>query len=358
MPEISRKYQLEDLLTLCAEQEASDLHLVVGKNPTLRIDGTLVPLVKKDVLSPRDTEELAQIILDEAQYEIFKKNLEIDLSYDFKGKARFRVNIYRERGYVAIALRYISKKIRTLEDLNLPPTLADFTRYSQGLVLVVGPTGHGKSTTLAALIDIINNTRNDHIITIEDPIEYLFEQNRCLINQREVNQDTKSFSAALKHIFRQDPDVIMIGEMRDLETISIALTAAETGHLVFTTLHTNSAAQTIDRIIDSFPGHQQSQVRTQLAGALLGIISQRLIPKVDGGLIPAVEILVANPAIKNLIREGKTHEIDLVISTSSAEGMISLDKSLANLIKAGKITLENGEMYALNRKNLKTLLQT
>ncbi|MEO0084183.1 MAG: type IV pilus twitching motility protein PilT [candidate division WOR-3 bacterium] len=358
MPEISRKYQLEDLLTTCAEQEASDLHLVVGRNPTLRIDGALVPLVKKDILSPRDTEELAQVILNDEQWAIFNKNLEIDLSYDFKGKARFRVNIYRERGHIAIALRFISSRIRTLEELNLPQSLANFTHYSQGLVLVVGPTGHGKSTTLAALIDIINHTRNDHIITIEDPIEYLFEQNRCLINQREVNQDTKSFADALRHIFRQDPDVIMIGEMRDLETISIALTAAETGHLVFTTLHTNSAAQTVDRIIDSFPGHQQPQVRTQLASSLLGIISQRLIPRIDGGLIPAVEILFANPAIRNLIREGKTHEIDLVISTSSAEGMISLDQSLAQLIKQGKVTLENGEMFALNRKNLKTLLQS
>jgi len=357
MPDISRKYQLEDLLTTCAEQEASDLHLVVGKHPTLRIDGALVPLIKKDILSPRDTQELAEVILNDEQLEIFRKNFEIDLSYNFKGKARFRVNVYKERGYVAVALRFISTKIRTLSQLNLPPVLEEFTRYSQGLVLVVGPTGQGKSTTLAALIDIINNTRNDHIITIEDPIEYLFEQNHCLINQREVSQDTKSFADALRHIFRQDPDVIMIGEMRDLETISIALTAAETGHLVLTTLHTNSAAQTIDRIIDSFPGHQQPQVRSQLASSLLGIISQRLIPRIDGGLIPAVEILIANPAIRNLIREGKTHEIDLVISTSSAEGMISLDRSLANLIKEGKITLENGEMYALNRKNLKTLLK-
>lgn len=358
MPDISRKYQLEDLLITTAEQEASDLHLVVGKCPTLRIDGSLVPLVKKDVLAPRDTEELARTILNDDQWELFKKKLEIDLSYDFKGKARFRVNIYRERGNVAIALRFISTKIRTLDELNLPSSLADFARYSQGLILVVGPTGQGKSTTLAALIDIINNTRNDHIITIEDPIEYLFEQNRCLINQREVMQDTKSFNEALRHVFRQDPDVIMIGEMRDLETISIALTAAETGHLVLTTLHTNSAAQTIDRIIDSFPGHQQPQIRSQLSNALLGIISQRLIPRIDGGQIPAVEILIANPAIRNLIREGKTHEIDLVIATSSAEGMISLDRSIANLIKDGKITLENGEMFSLNRKNLKTLLQS
>lgn len=357
MPETLRKYQLEDLFVTTAEQAASDLHLTVGRHPTLRIDGSLVPLTKREVLTPKDTEELARSLLSEEQQARFDAELEIDFAYNFKGKARFRVNVYKERGFVAIAMRYVSNHIRTLDELGLPVNLANFARFSQGLVIAAGPTGHGKSTTLAALIDIINHTRSDHIITIEDPIEYVFEQDRCLINQREVHHDTHTFSGALRSSLRQDPDVIMVGEMRDIETISTALTAAETGHLIFSTLHTNSAAQTMDRIIDMFPGDRQHQIRSQLAVTLLGVVSQRLLPRVDGGLLPAIEIMMATSAIRNLIREGKTHEIDTVITTSSESGMVSLDRSIAELVKKGLVSLENAETYSLNRTNLRALLE-
>jgi len=340
-----------------AEQGASDLHLTVGRNPTLRIDGSLVPLTKREVLTPKDTEELSLALLTEAQQERFRRDLEVDFAYNFKNKARFRVNVYRERGFVAIAMRYVPSHIRTLDELGLPISLANLARYTQGLVIVAGPTGHGKSTTLAAIIDIINHTRSDHIITIEDPMEYVFEQDRCLINQREIHADTHSFSDALRSSLRQDPDVIMVGEMRDMETVATALTAAETGHLIFSTLHTNSAAQTVDRVIDMFPGDRQHQMRAQLASTLLGVISQRLIPRVDGGLAPAVEIMVATPAIRNLIREGKAHEIDTVITTSSESGMVSLDRSIAQLVSKGIVSLENAESYSLSRNNLRSLLE-
>lgn len=357
MPEILRKYQLEDLFVTTAEQGASDLHLTVGRHPTLRIDGSLVPLTKREILTPKDTKELAMALLDEEQSKRFNQEHEIDLAYSFKNKARFRVNVYRERGYVAVAMRFVPSRIRTLEELGLPMTLANFSRYMQGLVIVVGPTGHGKSTTIAALIDIINHTRSDHIITIEDPIEYIYEQDRCLINQREVYHDTTSFSGALRSSLRQDPNVIMVGEMRDAETVATAITAAETGHLIFTTLHTNNAAQTVDRIIDMFPGDMQHQIRSQVASILLGVISQRLIPRIEGGLVPAVEVMIANSAIRNLIREGKTHEIDTVISTSSEAGMVSLDRAIADLVRKGEISLENAEMFSLNRHNLRALIE-
>lgn len=357
MSEISQKYQIQDLLITTAEQGASDLHLVAGRHPTLRIDGKLVPLLKRPVLTPKDTEGLAFALLNPDQKKYFLKHKELDFSYSFEGKARFRVNVYQERGFIAVALRFIPLKIKTLEELNLPGILSQFTRYSQGLVLVVGPTGHGKSSTLAALLDIINHTRDDHIITIEDPIEYLFEADRCIINQREVRQDTKDFATALKYSFRQDPDVIMVGEMRDLETIATAITAAETGHLIFTTLHTNNAAQTIDRIIDTFPGYQQNQIRLQLSMTLLGVISQRLIPRIEGGVIPAVEVMLATPAVRNMIREKKTHELNMVITTSSEEGMIPLNRSLADLVTRGEISMENAELYSLDRKGLRELLK-
>lgn len=351
------KQDLEYVLSKALGEGASDLHLSVGRYPTLRIDGSLVPLTKEPVITPERGEALADALMNPLQKERFAKDLDVDFSYDFREKARFRVNIFHQRGFVGAALRLIPTKIRTLEELNLPPVLGGFTRRTQGFLLVVGPAGHGKSTTLAALVDQINHTRDDHIITIEDPIEYIFTQDRCIVSQRELFHDTTSFSRGLRAALREDPDVIMVGEMRDLETMATALTAAETGHLVFATLHTNNASQTIDRIIDSFPAAQQGQVRSQLSSTILGIASERLIPKIDGGRVPAVEIMIANSAIRNLIREKKTHEIDLVIETSADAGMIKLNRSLADLVKNGDISLENAEIYSLNQEELRTLLQ-
>ncbi len=348
--------EIEELMLLAAEQGASDLHIAPGRPPILRLDGELVQLTQKQVITPERSEGLCLALLDEEKKERFRKFKEIDFAFGFKDKIRFRTNVYLQRGYVAAALRLISFKIRTLAELGLPPVLKEFTRPSQGFVIVSGPTGHGKSTSLAALIDEINHKRSDHIITIEDPIEYIFTPDRAVIEQREVGNDTLSFHRALRSVFRQDADVVMLGEMRDRETIATAVTAAETGHLVFATLHTNSASQTIDRILDSFPPEQQSQIRLQLAGALLGVVSQRLVPKVDGGLVPAVEVLIANYAIRNLIRENKIHQLDLVIETSTDKGMISLNRSLSELVRQGQISLENAETYSLNPSELSNLL--
>jgi twitching motility protein PilT len=282
---------------------------------------------------------------------------EFDFAYSFEDKARFRVNVFFQRGFMAAALRLIPTKIRTIDELDLPPILHDFTKLNQGFVLVVGPAGHGKSTTIAAMVDEVNHTRMDHIITVEDPVEYLFAQDRAIVSQREVKIDTTAFHVALKSLLRQDPDVVMIGEMRDPVSISTALTAAETGHLVFSTLHTNSASQTIDRIIDSFPADQQAQVTTQLASVLVGIISQRLVPRADGGRVPACEIMIANSAVRNLIRERKSYQIDLVIETSMQEGMLTLNRSLAMLVKKKIISVENAELYSLNPSELRIMLQ-
>mgnify|MGYP000259319994 CR=1 FL=1 len=355
-----KDYQAElfELLEAVGKQNASDLHISVGRHPTLRIDGDLIPLVKKPIITPEDAQGLVLTLLNEEQKQRFLKEKELDFAYSYKDKARFRVNVFFQQGYMGASLRFLPFKIKTLKELNLPSVLEKFTQHTQGFFLVVGPSGHGKSTTLAALIDIINHKRNDHIITIEDPIEYIFTQDRCIIDQREVGFDTESFHRALRSAFRQDPDVIMVGEMRDLETISTALTAAETGHLVFATLHTNNAAQTIDRIIDSFPASAQSQIKIQLAATLLGVVSQRLIPRIEGGRIPAVEIMFSNPAVRNLIREGKTHQLDMVIETSAEEGMISLNKSLADLVHKGEISLENAELYSLNPSELRELIGT
>ncbi len=347
--------ELEEYLQETLQQGASDFHISVGHQPILRIDGALVPLSDRELVTPAHSQELVAALLTPEQRELFEKEQELDFAYNFKDKARFRVNVFVQKGYVGAALRVIPSKIRTVEELNLPPILHDFTSPSQGLVLIVGPSGHGKSTTLAALIDEINHTRGVHVVTIEDPIEYLFNQDRSIIDQREVGRDTASFSRALKSVFRQDPNVIMIGEMRDLETIATALTAAETGHLVFATLHTNNAAQTVDRIIDSFPAYQQNQIRLQLAGTLLGVISQRLIPSVKGGRWPAVEVMIANPAIRNLIRENKIHQIDLVIETSRGEGMINLNFALAELVKRKIISMESAETYSPNPQILKKI---
>jgi len=351
------KQKLNDLLLITAQQNASDLHLAVGRRPTVRIDGNLVPLQKENILSPEAVQGLVFELLTPEQKEELMREKEIDFAYVFEDKARFRCNAYFQRGFLAVALRTIPTKVRTIEELNLPPVLHDFTKHNQGFVLVVGPAGHGKSTTLAALIDEINHKRNDHIITVEDPIEYLFVQDKSIISQREVKTDTIHFHRALRSILRQDPDVIMIGEMRDRESIATALTAAETGHLVFSTLHTNSASQTIDRIIDSFPAEQQDQVASQLASTLLGIVSERLVSRIEGGRVPACEIMFTNPAIRNLIRERKIYQIDLVIETSAQEGMITLNRSLANLVKQKEISLEEAELYSLNPAELRILIE-
>jgi twitching motility protein PilT len=346
---------LRELLELTIREQASDLHLTVGQPPVLRIAGRLVPLVKLDKLTAADTQGLAFAMMDDEQKQRIISVKDIDFSYHFDNKARFRVNVFFQQSKVACALRLIPSKIPTLEELNLPSVLRRFVQPSQGFVLVTGPSSQGKSTTLACLIDEINHGRPEHIITIEDPIEYVFENDRAIIGQREVYQDTLSFSRALRATFRQDPDVIMVGEMRDPETIAIALSAAETGHLIFSTLHTNSAAQSIHRIVDSFPAEQQNQVRAQLSGCLLGIISQRLVPRIKGGLIPACEIMIMTPAVANLIRENKIHEIPLVIETSAEQGMISLNRSLAALVRAKEISMDNALNYSLEPVELKSL---
>ncbi len=344
-------------MLLTTKQNASDLHIAVGRRPTLRIDSVLIPLASEQVLTKEDAEGLAQALLDERQAKEFQEKLQVDFSFNFEDKARFRVNVYHQRGFTAAALRLIPSRIRTIEELFLPPILHEFTRIRQGFVLVVGPAGHGKSTTLAALLDEVNHKRSDHIITIEDPIEYMFSQDRCIISQREVGADVLSFGDGLRAILRQDPDVIMIGEIRDPDTMATAMTAAETGHLVFATLHTNSAAQTIDRIIDSFPPNQQGQIVSQLASVLVATISQRLVPAQGGGRIPATEIMLVNSAIKNLIREHKTYQIDLVIETSIQEGMLSLNRSLLSLVKQQQIPLEQAKAYSLNPAELQVLME-
>jgi len=352
--------KLNQILDQAIEKNATDVHLSVGRAPLFRIDGSLTAGVdgeKKEVLTEEDTKGLAFTFLSEEQKEQLLKMRDIDLSFAHKDKTRFRVNVFYQLGKISAAMRLIPKKIRSIKELNLPPICAQFAKASQGFFLVVGPSGHGKSTAMAALIEEINRTRGDHIITIEDPVEYLFEEDRCIIEQREVGQDVQSFARGLRESFRQDPDVIMIGEMRDPETIASAVTAAETGHLVLTTLHTNTAAQTIDRIIDNFPPHQQEQIRAQLASTILGILSRRLIPCLNGGVINAVELMIANSAIRNLIREGKTHQIDMIIETSSEEGMISLNRSLADLVRRKVISIEEAENYSTNLSELRMLMK-
>lgn len=351
------KQKMHELLLTTARQNASDLHLAVGRHPTLRVDGILIPLQKEPILTPDAAGNLILELLTPEQKKVFLERKELDFSYALEDKARFRVNVFYQRGFMAAALRLIPAQIKTIEELYLPPILHDFTKLSQGFILLVGPAGQGKSTTLAAMVDEINHKRTDHIITIEDPIEYVFTQDKSIISQREVGLDASDFHIALKSLLRQDPDVIMIGEMRDRESIATAMTAAETGHLVFSTLHTNSASQTIDRIIDSFPAEQQGQISSQLAASLVAIISERLIPRVDGGRIPACEIMITNPAIRNLIRERKTYQIDLVIETSMQEGMVTLNRSLANLVKAKEISMDNAETYSLNPAELRILLE-
>lgn len=351
------KQKLDELLLITAKQNASDLHIAVGRRPTIRVDSVLVPIAKDSILTKTDAEGLVLALLTEEQKKDFLAKRQLDFSYNLEDKARFRVNVYFQRGFMAAAMRLIPAQIKTLEELNLPPLLHDFTKLNQGFILMTGPAGHGKSTTLAAMLDEVNHKRTDHIITVEDPIEYLFSQDRCIISQREVGLDTLSFHDALRSVLRQDPDVIMIGEVRDPETMATAMTAAETGHLVFSTMHTNSASQTIDRIIDSFPPNQQGQVISQLASTLVAVISERLIPRLGGGRIPAAEIMIANPAIRNLIREKKIYQIDLVIETSVQEGMMSLNRSLVNLVRRKEISLDQAQAHSLNPGELTILLE-
>jgi twitching motility protein PilT len=351
------RLSIDELLITTLELGASDLHITTGLPPVVRLHGELRTLDYPKLL-PKDTQELIYSIMTQEQRDVFERNWEYDFSYSIPGKGRFRVNVYFQRGSVAAAFRSIPAKIPTIEELRLPPVVQEFAMKPRGFVLVTGPTGSGKSTTLAALINIINEMRSCHIITIEDPIEFLHPHKKSVINQREVGTDTHSFANALKYALRQDPDVILIGEMRDLETIQTALTAAETGHLVFATLHTVDAPQTIDRIIDVFPPHQQQQVRIQLAGCLQGIISQQLLPMADGkGRVVACEILVATAGIRNLIREGKTHQIYTAIQTGQKYGMQTLDMALADLVRRGWITYDTALEKCQDSQTLKQLVR-
>ncbi|MBI3486381.1 type IV pilus twitching motility protein PilT [Candidatus Daviesbacteria bacterium] len=349
---------IQQLLDLTIGSNASDLHLLVGSPPTLRIDGNLAPINGMNVISQSDFESLVFALISPYQKDLFLREWELDLGFDFAGKARFRVNIYKQRGALAASLRLIPKTIRSIEETGLPPIVSKLTELEQGLVLVTGPTGHGKSTTLAALINQINKTRSVHILTIEDPIEFVYPEGKALISQRELNSDTKAWNNALKSALREDPDVVLIGEMRDYETIASAMTIAETGHLVLATLHTNSASQSIDRIIDVFPENQQPQIRSQLAEVIEAIISQRLIPTINPGRVLAAELLFAVPALRAIIREGKNHLIDNLIQTSAEAGMIGLETSLATLVREGLITSEVALNYALKPQLLNKFLGT
>jgi twitching motility protein PilT len=350
------KKELEELVQTVIREGASDLHISEGRHPTIRVAGLLIPLIKKPLLTRESTHGLVSELLSADNKKRFFENKEVDFSYSYKEGDRFRGSGYFQQGNVSVALRLIPQKIKTVAELNLPPILEAFTKKPQGFFLVVGPVGQGKSTTLAALIDMINSERSEHIITVEDPIEYIYEQKKSIVDQREVRMDTKDFHTALVSMFRQDVDVALIGEMRDAETIGTAVTAAETGHLVFSTLHTNNAAQTINRIIDSFPAGQQDQIRMQLAGSLTGIFSQRLIPRISGGLIPAYELLINNSAVSNLIREKRIHEIGTVIETSSREGMIDMNRCLADLVRAGEITVESAYLSSSSPKTLEKMI--
>ena len=348
---------INQLLDLTIQKNSSDLHLVVGFAPELRVHGELLTIPGTETITPTELDSLLAPLLNPLQKEIFTKDFELDFSFDFENKARFRVNLYRQKGKVAAAMRLIPLQIRSLEELGVPTIISNITDLRQGFILVAGPTGHGKSTLLAALIQKINTERASHIVTIEDPIEYVYPPGKSLISQRELYYDTKSWNNALRSVLREDPDVVLVGEMRDLETIASAMTIAETGHLVFATLHTNSAAQSIDRIIDVFPQNQQPQIRLQLASTLEAIISLRLVPTINPGRVMATEILFATPASRNVIREAKTYLLDNLIQTSAEMGMISMETSLAALVKSGKISQDIAARFALRPEMLMKLLQ-
>ncbi len=342
--------ELNKLLSIVLERDASDLHLIVGEPPIIRVDSQLIRLDTYEVLSNEVVGELVNVLLQPVQKDMFEKQMTVDFSYAFKDNIRFRVNAYRQKGVIGVALRLIPNHIKSLEDLGLPPMLKKFTERKQGLVLMVGPTGHGKSTALAAMINEINKTRSEHILTIEDPIEFMFTPDQSIISQRELYLDTPTFDGALKAALREDINVVLLGEMRDYESVSAALTIAETGHLVFATLHTNDAAQSIDRIVDVFPAAQQPQIRGQLASVLAGVVSLRLLPKIGGGRVPAFEIMVANHAIRNVIRDNKIYEIQNIIHTNLEEGMVPLDKTLALLVKQGLVEFEVAQNFVLDQE--------
>jgi len=348
---------INELLDITIQNKASDLHIISGFPPMIRIDGTLLPMELKPVLTPDNNKELIFSLLSDQQKDLFLVNKEVDFSFDYGEKGRFRINTYFEKGKMAAALRFLPAKISTIDELRLPKAIHQMTQLRNGFVLVTGPTGHGKSSTLAAIIEEINLTRKEHILTIEDPIEYIYHGKKSIISQRELHADTHSWEIALRSALREDPDIVLVGEMRDFETIAAALTVAETGHLVFATLHTNSAAQTIDRIVDVFPEHQQSQIRMQLSNCLEAVISQRLLPAIGGGRIPATEILLATPAVKATVREGKTHLIDNIIQTSTELGMMTLETSLASWVKQGKLALETALPWSLRPEQLMRLVK-
>jgi twitching motility protein PilT len=344
--------EIQEILELAIQRNASDVHLQVGAYPTLRIDGKLEPITKSDPPTPEVIEKLVLSLCTPEQKELLIANREIDFSFALGELARFRVNSFYQKGYLSAALRLVPSKIPNQEELHLPKVFSNFAKLRQGFVIIAGPTGHGKSTSLASIINQINEERNCHVITVEDPIEYVYPSRKALIVQREMHLDTHSWDIALRSALREDPDVLLIGEMRDFETIEAALTIAETGHLVFATLHTNSAAQTLDRIVGVFPEIQQAQIRLQLSAVLEAVISQRLIPGIGGGRFPATEILLATPAVRNVIRDGKTHLLDNIIQTSSELGMATLESSLTTLIKSGKISLESALSYSLRPNEL------
>ena len=349
--------KIESLLEECVKRNASDLHLQYGLPPILRIDGVLLPIAGIPALTEDALKSLIFTTLDDDQQKILLKDKEFDYSFAFGDIARFRVNAFHEKGRLAAAFRLIPNQIKTIDELGMPAIVETFANYPRGLVLVTGPTGSGKSTTLAALVHKINHEKSTHIITIEDPIEFTHKSERSVIAQREVHYDTFSFAAALRSVLREDPDVVLIGEMRDLETIQAAITIAETGHLVFATLHTNSAAQSIDRMIDVFPAHQQPQIRSQLSNILMAICSQRLVPAIGGGRVVAAEIMVANSAIRNLIRDGKTHQIDTAIQTGAEQGMQTMDRTLVKLIQTGVISYDAAREYAVDINELNRLVR-
>ena len=343
------------MITIVIREGGSDLHIGAGRMPAVRVTGELVFLLKQPVLTQEDMKGILMEVLGQKKMETFLEVQEMDFAYDFRNEARLRGNAFFQKGLISVVFRLIPK-VKTLEELHLPESLAEFARKKQGFFLVVGPVGHGKSTTLSSMINLINNEKACNIVTIEDPVEYVYTANKSIINQREVGIDTQDFHIALKSVFREDVNVVLIGEMRNPETISTAVTAAETGHLVLSTLHTNNASQTIDRIIDSFPGNQQDQIRIQLASSLIGIFSQRLIPRIAGGLVPAYELLLNNNAVSNLIREKRTHEIDVVIETGMESGMIDLNHSLLDLVRKGEISIESAYQFSLNPKGLERMI--
>ena len=349
--------KIETLLEACIKHGASDLHIQVGLPPILRIDGSLVPIPNTPILTTEIVDTLIFSTLDSMQRETLAKDKEFDYSFAFGEIARFRVNAFNEKGHLAAAFRLIPTKMPTIEELGMPQVISGFADYPRGLVLVTGPTGSGKSTTLAAIINKINSEKSVHILTIEDPIEFTHKSKRSLVAQREVHYDTYSFSRALKSALREDPDVVLLGEMRDLETISAAITIAETGHLVFATLHTNSAAQSVDRMIDVFPAEQQPQIRSQLAGILMAVCSQRLVPAIGGGRVCAAEIMVANTAIRSIIREGKTHQLDTAIQTGASEGMQTMDRTLAKLVQQGTVTYDSAMEYAVDVREFERIVK-